>query len=188
MINIICQKCQKSYQFEQVKKGCSCGHNLFKISGLGTYPTMDNPDRPGRDPYRKKDKHDGQGWKRTTPLQSDPEGDLGAGLGSNVRSKDDPRAKDDVSMHSDEYVEQAKNDIADMEETNIDIHFPGRNTTGPKEGTFFDPTDSLGYDAIRAKEEPIGPHNMQNKPQKSKNRTNFDWRADDIYQKLKNRS
>jgi len=190
----VCKECNKITQFADIDEGCSCGNHLFVVarSFSGTPDTfnMDNFS-PNYNPYRRRSKPgDGQGNKLTMPGNEDAAGEPGAGLGTTVRSKDDPRVKGDISMYGDEYRQQAEKDIDDMENTNaFDGEYPsGRRTEDgvqhydASDTRFTDPDDPLGHIDIHKPDDPIGPHNMQT--DHARNRRSFNRLTDDVFDEM----
>lgn len=189
----VCKECNKITQFADIDKGCSCGNHLFVVAWSAGIPDTFDPSTygPNYNPYRRKKRPgDSQGDKLTMPGNEDAEGESGTGFGTNVRSKGDPRADGDTSMHGDEYAEQVKNDIEDMENT---ISFDGEYPSGRKtedgvqhsdgsDTRFTDPEDSLGYININKEQDPVGPHNMQKGY--TPKRRHFNRLTDDVFEEI----
>ena len=185
-------------RFADTTKGCQCGNHLFVVAWSGGIPdTFDvGTYGPGYNPYRRKKKPgDGQRDKLTMPANEEfgPDGEPSSGFGTTVRSKGDPRASNDISMHGNEYEEQLKKDIDDMENT---ISFDGEFPSGNKapdgvqrmDGSghrFTDPGDPLGRINVNKEQEPVGPHNMQKGF--TPDRRHFNRLTDDIFDHLTRR-
>jgi len=174
--------------FRDIDDGCQCGNHLFVVArNFSGPPDTFDYDRfsPSYNPYRRKSKPgDEQGHKLTTPGE-------GTGFGTEVRSPLDPRAKANISeIGKEEYAEQVKKDIDDMENTmSFDGEFPSGNKSpdgvqhqDASDHRFFDPEDSLGHININKEQEPVGPHNMQKGW--TPNRRLFDRLTDNVFEEV----
>ena len=176
--HFLCDKCDKDLNFSQAVSGCTCGGTLFKVAWNVGVPRMENPIR---DPYRRK-KRPGtsdDGDLLTHPADTDPLGEPGTGFGTITRSKDDPRVKDQLSMYDQDYRDEVKKNIDDMEDTNLD-HRPDE---GPKPNTFTGSGDIIPESDLDTG--PRGPHNMQKGVLKE--RTEFNRLTDNVIDFIRNK-
>tara|TARA_Y100000310_G_scaffold333763_1_gene411980 strand:+ start:11120 stop:11704 length:585 start_codon:yes stop_codon:yes gene_type:complete len=183
-LSLICEHCGSNFSFVQAESGCSaCGHHMFKVSwSRGKVPFIDEDSAFLYDPYRRHSKPgDGKGDKLTMPGNIDPTGEPGAGLGTNVRNKLDPRYRGGISQFDDEDDNEAEKNIEDMGDTHLD-HMPSE---GANDSRFFNPTDPLGANNVVNKKQEDGPLESELRRHDATRGLKFDSKADSIFDHIR---